>query len=205
MTNLDLEKQYEGQIVAGIDEVGRGPLAGPVVSAAVIINPDIFIEDIKDSKKLTEKKRSQISSQIMNSYTYSIGVAEVSEIEEMNILEATKLSMIRAFKGLEIEPDIALVDGNMKFPDPRFKSIVKGDTLSRSIAASSIIAKVYRDKLMQELSIEYPQYGWEKNAGYGTKAHIEAIKKYGPTRHHRLSFLSNILQSSGSYTKMHSK
>lgn len=192
MPSLELEKSYGGKIVAGIDEVGRGPLSGPVVAAAVIIDPEIEIDNIKDSKKLSEKKRDLIASKIKENYAFGIGEASVSEIDELNILNATKLAMIRAFEALPKEPDIALVDGNMKFDDDRFKSVVKGDNISKSIAAASIIAKVHRDSIMKELSIIHPEYGWEKNAGYGTKMHIDAIKKCGPTPYHRSKFISKI-------------
>ncbi|MGV2432671.1 MAG UNVERIFIED_CONTAM: ribonuclease HII [Rickettsiaceae bacterium] len=192
MPDFHLESQYLGKIVAGVDEVGRGPLAGPVVAAAVIANPAIYIEGIRDSKKLSIKKRESINLSIMEHYNYAIGEASVEEIEELNILEATKLAMFRAVGKLELVPDIILVDGNMKFEDKKYISIVKGDDISASIAAASIIAKVYRDNLMKNLSLEYPEYGWEKNAGYGTHMHITAIRAYGSTIHHRKKFISNV-------------
>ncbi len=192
MPTLELESQYKGKIIAGVDEVGRGPLAGPVVAAAVVVLPEIFIDGINDSKKLSLKKREELSSLIINNYNYSIGEATVEEIEELNISGATKLAMSRAVKGLPSTPDVILVDGNMKFDDIRYVSIIKGDSLSISIAAASIIAKVYRDNLMKKLSILYPEYGWEKNSGYGTHMHISAIKKYGITVEHRKKFLTNI-------------
>lgn len=192
MTNLDLESSYPGKIVAGVDEVGRGPLAGPVIAAAVIVDPAIHIEDIKDSKKLSEKKRTLIAEKIKFHYKYAIGEASVSEIDEINILNATKLAMTRAVEQLIPSPEIVLADGNMKFDDIRFKSIVKGDNISQSIAAASIIAKVHRDLIMKKLSEKYPVYGWEKNAGYGTPMHISAIQAYGPTCYHRSKFISKI-------------
>jgi ribonuclease HII len=192
VTSLELESAYKGKIVAGVDEVGRGPLAGPVVAAAVIVDPLIHIDDIKDSKKLSAKKRESISKQIKLHYKYAIGEASVSEIEELNILNATKLAITRAVKNLPLVPDIVLVDGNMKFDDIKFKSIVKGDNISKSIAAASIVAKVYRDVAMGLLAVKYPEYGWEKNVGYGTSMHIAAIKKHGPTIYHRSKFISKI-------------
>lgn len=192
MINLDIEKSYNGKVVAGIDEVGRGPLAGPVVAAAVIIDSDVLIDGIKDSKQISPKKREKLAEQINSNYSYGIGEASVSEIDELNILNATKLAIVRAAQNLPIEPDIVLVDGNMKFDDESFKSIIKGDAISKSIAAASIIAKVYRDDLMQKLADIYPQYGWEKNVGYGTPTHIAAIKQYGPVVEHREKFISKI-------------
>lgn len=192
MPDLSLELNYPGKIIAGVDEVGRGPLAGPVVAAAVIIDQDNIIEGMRDSKKLSAKKRESLSDFIRENYQYAIGEASVEEIDQYNILEATKLAMGRAIKGLGPKADIVLVDGNMKFNEENIKSIVKGDDISLSIAAASIIAKVHRDNLMKKLSENYPNYGWEKNAGYGTKAHIEAIRQYGITSFHRSKFVSNI-------------
>ena len=189
MPNLLLELQYPSQIVAGIDEAGRGPLAGPVVAAAVIVNQEIVIEGINDSKKLSAAKREKLYDLIIEHYTFGIGEASVEEIDEINILEATKLACIRAAEKLSIMPDIVLVDGNMKFADNRYKSIIKGDALSISIAAASILAKVHRDRMMAELAKEHPQYLWQKNSGYGTARHIAAIKEHGPVRHHRSKFI----------------
>ena len=189
MPNLLLELQYPSQIVAGIDEAGRGPLAGPVVAAAVLVNQDIVLEGINDSKKLSAAKREKLYDLIIEHYTFGIGEASVEEIDEINILEATKLACIRAAEKLSIMPDIVLVDGNMKFADNRYKSIIKGDALSISIAAASILAKVHRDRMMAELAKEHPQYLWQKNSGYGTARHIAAIKEHGPVRHHRSKFI----------------
>lgn len=189
MPNLLLEQQYPLQIIAGIDEAGRGPLAGPVVAAAVIVNQEIVIDGINDSKKLSAMKREKLYDLIMEHYTFGIGEASVEEINEINILEATKLACIRAAENLSIKPDIVLVDGNMKFVDSRYKSVIKGDTLSISIAAASILAKVHRDRMMVELSKEHPQYLWHKNSGYGTAEHIAAIKEYGAVIHHRTKFV----------------
>lgn len=192
MTSLDIEESYKVKVVAGIDEVGRGPLSGPVIAAAVIVNPKIFIKDIKDSKMLSAKKREKIASEIKEHYLFGIGEASVAEIDEVNIYNATKLAMMRAAENLPEIPEIVLVDGNMNFADQKFKSIIKGDNISRSIAAASIVAKVHRDCIMKELSLDHPEYGWEKNVGYATKTHISAIQKYGPTIHHRSKFISNI-------------
>jgi ribonuclease HII len=189
MPNLLLEQKYPSKIVAGIDEAGRGPLAGPVVAAAVIVNQEILIEGINDSKKLSAAKRERLYDLITDNYIFAIGEASVEEIDEINILEATKLACIRAAEKLSIKPDIVLVDGNMKFADGRYKSIIKGDTLSISIAAASILAKVYRDRMMAELAKEHPQYLWNKNSGYGTAKHIVAIKEHGATKHHRTKFI----------------
>ena len=188
MPDLHLEQNFAGKIVAGIDEAGRGPLVGPVFAAAVIIDPNHIITGINDSKKLSERKREALFEEIIKYYQYGIGSASTSEIDEINILEATKLACMRAASNLPTRPDIILVDGNMKFNDPSYISIIKGDTLSLSIAAASIIAKVTRDRLMQDLSEQFPGYNWQQNKGYGTQAHIEAIAKLGLTEHHRRSF-----------------
>ena len=184
------------QPVAGVDEVGRGPLAGPVVAAAVIIDINNIPDGINDSKKLSKINRLKISDEIKKYSIYSIAEASVKEIDEINILQASLLAMKRAIEGLAKKPMTILVDGKFK-PKTNFPthSIIKGDTQSLSIAASSIIAKVYRDNLMRDFSKKYPEYLWEKNAGYGTKEHLLAIKKCGITPIHRKSFkpIHNIL------------
>lgn len=185
--DLSIESNYQG-VVAGIDEAGRGPLAGPVVAAAVIIDQNNLIEGIKDSKKLSKNKREELYVKITQNYVWSIGVVEPKEIDEINILEATKKACVLAVEGLIKEPLVVIVDGNMKFSDKRFVSYVKGDDKSISIAAASIIAKVTRDRMMALLHQEFPYYFWAKNSGYGTKEHISAIEKYGSSIHHRLSF-----------------
>ena len=190
--NLSLELGYPFQIVAGIDEAGRGPFAGPVVAAAVIVNHDIIIDGINDSKKLSAVKRERLYDIIMENYVVGVGEASVDEINEFNILEATKLASIRAEQKLLCKADIVLVEGNMKFGDSRYRSVIKGDSLSISIAAASIIAKVYRDRMMVELGKSYPMYLWHKNSGYGTVEHVAAIREYGVTKHHRTKFLRNI-------------
>lgn len=181
--------------ICGVDEAGRGPLAGPVCAAALILPRNHIIEDVNDSKKLSEKKREILFDVIKNqALSYSIAFATVEEIENLNILEATMLAMKRAVKGLNITPDFVMVDGN-KCPeiDIKCESIVKGDANSMSIAAASILAKVSRDRLCYEYAKQYPQYSFDKHKGYGTKLHIEMIRKYGPCPIHRKSFLKKIL------------
>lgn len=188
MPDLSIELNYPGKIIAGIDEAGRGPLAGPVIAAAVIVDTNNLIPGINDSKLISEVKRENLYNLIVTNYPFSIGVATPQEIDELNILNATKLACTRAFDGLTTQPDIALIDGNMKFDRPNFISIVKGDQKSLSIAAASIIAKVTRDRIMHELHLQHPQYLWHRNKGYPTKDHAEAIKAHGPSPHHRTSF-----------------
>ncbi|KJV56736.1 ribonuclease HII family protein [Orientia chuto str. Dubai] len=186
--NLNIEQNYAFEVVAGVDEAGRGSLAGPVVAAAVVISQSVIIDDIKDSKVLSKLKRESCYNKIIHNYCYSIGIASVQEIDKYNILEATKMACIRAVKNLVITPTKVIVDGNMNFFDKRFISIVHGDSTCYSIASASIVAKVTRDHMMQILHKEHPVYGWNNNCGYGTKLHIEAIKTYGKTIHHRTSF-----------------
>ncbi len=181
--------------VCGVDEAGRGPLAGPVFAAAVILPRGCVIDGVNDSKKLTEKKREQLYSKIKEqSLAYCVASASVDEIDEINILNATFLAMTRAVSGLQVKADFALVDGN-RLPSLEIdaKAVVKGDSLSESIAAASILAKVERDHLMLNLANEYPNYAFEKHKGYGTKLHIEMIKKYGASNVHRKTFLKKIL------------
>lgn len=185
---LTLENKYLG-VVAGVDEAGRGPLAGPVVAAAVIIDQTNIIRGIKDSKKLSYKKRELLYELITQNYTWAVGMVFQNEIDEINILEATKKACIVAVENLALKPNTVLIDGNMKFPDHQhFVSIVNGDNLSISISAASIIAKVTRDRLMLEYAKEFPEYNWHKNSGYGTKDHLQAIKLHGTTPYHRQSF-----------------
>ncbi len=180
--------------VCGVDEAGRGPLAGPVCAAAVILPENTIIEGVNDSKKLSEKKREALYDVIKSqALSYCIAYASVEEIEEVNILNATMLAMKRAVEGLEIKADYAMIDGN-RLPDLNIDGefVIKGDAKSMSIACASILAKVSRDRLLYKYAEEYPQYLFEKHKGYGTKAHIEAIKEYGPCPYHRLSFLKKI-------------
>ncbi len=180
----------EGGLVCGVDEVGRGPLAGPVVAAAVILDPEDIPEGLNDSKKLSEKKRQTLYGLIQEkALAVSIAEATVAEIDEINILQASMLAMRRAVEGLEVKPSGALVDGNR---DPGLgmptRTLIKGDGRSLSIAAASIIAKVFRDDLMKKLDSEFPDYGWAQNAGYGVAKHLAALRLVGATRHHRRTF-----------------
>lgn len=178
-------------VICGVDEAGRGPLAGPVCAAAVILPPHLEIPGLTDSKKLTDKKRRELYPIIKEqAIAYGIGMASEQEIDEINILQATFLAMQRALDQLNIKPDLALIDGNREkdFGIP-VKTVVKGDSLSMNIAAASILAKVTRDDLMVKLAEEYPQYGFEIHKGYGTKAHYAALTVHGPSPIHRMTFL----------------
>lgn len=192
--NAALNSGFE--VVCGIDEAGRGPLAGPVYAAAVILPKGHIVEDVNDSKKISEKKRDLLFDKIIDECVcYSIGTASEQEIDEINILQATFLAMRRAVAGLEIKPDIALVDGNKKPGlDIAEQTIVKGDSKSANIAAASIIAKVSRDRYMLEMAEKYPEYQFEKHKGYGTKLHYEMLEKYGISPIHRKTFLKKLLQ-----------
>lgn len=182
---------YESGIkyIAGIDEVGRGPLVGPVVTAAVILPKDFYDERINDSKKLTEKKREQLYDVIMeNAVSVGIGISSEDVIDDINILEATKKAMIEAVNNLSVKPEHLLIDAVKLNVDIPQTSIIKGDAKSESIAAASIIAKVTRDRMMIELDREHPEYDFKHNKGYGTKKHIDAIEKYGILKEHRKTF-----------------
>ena len=182
-------------LIAGVDEVGRGPLAGPVVSAAVVFDCDTFIEGVNDSKQLSEKERDELFPQIMNK-ALSVSVAAVShgQIDRINILQASLSSMLIAVKRLKVFPDLILVDGNKTFHHSiPAMPIIKGDSKSFAIASASIIAKVTRDKIMKRLSTYYPEYLWAKNKGYPTQEHINAVKTFGPCPLHRKTFLKKIL------------
>ncbi len=178
------------KIIAGVDEVGRGPLAGPVTAAAVILDPDNIPEGLNDSKKLSAKKRDLLFDQIMNVAMVSIAHASVAEIDEINIRQASHLAMVRAIQGLDQLPQLALIDGRdiPKGTPCSGQAIIKGDGKSVSIAAASIVAKVTRDRLMVDLAQHHQGYGWDKNAGYPTKSHIAALNELGVTQHHRCSF-----------------
>ena len=186
--DLSLEREEKGR-VAGIDEVGRGPFAGPVIAAAVILDYDNIPKGIHDSKKLSKQSREVLFDALMTTAVVGIGEASVEEIDEINILQASLLAMRRAVEDLAIRPDAALVDGNR---DPNLglktRTIVKGDARSLSIAAASIVAKVTRDRKMCALAVDYPHYGWERNAGYGTAEHRKGLREYGITPQHRRSF-----------------
>lgn len=186
----------KGRILCGVDEAGRGPLAGDVYAAAVIFDENTIIEGINDSKKLSEKKRELLFDVITDkAKAYCIAAASVDEIEQINILNAAMLAMKRAVEGLEIKPELALVDGN-KSPEldgVDTQTVVKGDAKSQSIAAASILAKVARDRYMKALDEEYPRYRFSKHKGYGTKLHYEMIEKFGVSPVHRPSFLKKVL------------
>ena len=198
MDKLEYERELTAKgykYVCGVDEVGRGPLAGPVVCAAVIMPLDNIIEGVDDSKKLTAKKREKLAEEIQNrAIACHISLIEAKIIDEINILEATKLCMKNAVEGLQFKPDFVITDGNMKldiaYPQ---MSIVKGDAKSYTIGCASIVAKVFRDKLMDELAEIYPQYDFIHNKGYGTAKHIEGIKNYGLTEIHRKTFTKNFV------------
>ncbi len=186
--------------VAGVDEAGRGPLAGPVVAAAVILDPHGIPAGLDDSKKLSPARREHLFMLLQSTAEISVAIADVRRIDADNILQATLWAMAEAVDKLGQTPDLALVDGNQEPPLGCFcKTIVKGDTLSLSIAAASIAAKVVRDKIMDELAREFPGYGWARNKGYGTREHVEALQKLGPTPHHRRSFapVRRVLKQAG--------
>ena len=185
------------KIIAGVDEVGRGSLIGPLYAAAVILKKNIRKKEIKDSKKLTKIDREKLAKFIKKNSTWAIGSASVKEIEKLNILSASLLAMKRAIKKLKVKPNLVLIDGN-KSPELSnylIKTIIKGDQKIKEISAASIIAKVSRDKLMLKMSESFKKYKWDSNAGYGTRDHINAIRKYGVTRFHRKTFnpIHNIL------------
>ena len=195
----EIDKSYfkEGyNYICGIDEAGRGPLAGPVVIAAVIMPKDSMIEGVNDSKKVSEKKREKLYELIIEeAISYSVGIVDQNEIDRINILNATKAGLTEAVRTLKVKPELILVDAltNIDTCGVPYKSIIKGDAKSYSIAAASIIAKVTRDRIMREWDKVYPQYGFEKHKGYGTAAHISAIKENGLCPLHRLSFVKNII------------
>lgn len=199
MPDLEIEKsaRLKGyKLVCGVDEAGRGPLAGPVCAAAVILPDDIEIEGLNDSKKLSEKKRELLFDVIKEkAVSYAIAFGSVEEIEEFNILEATFIAMNRAIDSLDIKPDYALIDGNRVPKGIKIdcETVIKGDAKSSSIAAASILAKVTRDRLLLEYDKEYPQYNFKKHKGYGTKEHTSLILEYGVSPVHRRSFLKKLL------------
>ena len=195
MDNWKYEKELlnDGiKIIGGVDEVGRGPLVGPVVAACVVLPLDFKLDGLTDSKKISEKKREEYYEYIINNcVAYGIGECSPKEIDELNILEATKVAMKRAIDKVnkQIKIDYLLIDGNMKFDfEYKYKSIVKGDYYSISISAASVIAKVYRDRMLIELDKKYPMYGYKSHKGYPTKKHLEAIKKYGLIDGYRLTY-----------------
>ncbi|ELR63622.1 Ribonuclease HII [Photobacterium marinum] len=192
MATTDFEPfEYpQAELIAGVDEVGRGPLVGAVVTAAVILDPNNPIEGLTDSKKLSEKKRNVLFDEIKEkALAWSLGRCEPEEIDQLNILQATMVAMQRAVAGLSVQPDYVLVDGN-KVPELPMaaQSVVKGDLRVAEISAASILAKVTRDREMEELDVQYPQYGFAKHKGYPTKAHFEALEQHGAIEQHRKSF-----------------
>ncbi len=190
----EIENRFFAQgyrVVCGVDEAGRGPLAGPVCAAAVILPPNLEISGLTDSKKLSDKRRRELFPIICEqAIAYGIGFAEHDEIDRVNILQATFLAMERAMAALSVKPELALIDGNREkdFGLP-VQTVIKGDSLSASIAAASILAKVSRDDVMLEMAQKYPEYGFDIHKGYGTKAHYEALRTYGPCPIHRMTFL----------------
>lgn len=193
--DFDRSKLSENiRLIAGIDEVGRGPLAGPVVTACVIMPYDSMINGVYDSKKVSKKNRERLYNEIINSaISYSITMRDEREIDRVNILNATKEAMIEAYHNLKTKPDLLMIDAVSLNVAEKESPIVKGDETSYAIACASILAKVYRDRLMEKYATKYPEYDFEHNVGYGTKKHIKAIKAYGITDIHRLSFLKNII------------
>ena len=196
---IDMSVFDEGyELVCGIDEAGRGPLAGPVVVAAVVMPKNSMIEGVNDSEKVSEKKREKLYDLIIQeAICYGVGIVDQNEIDRINILNATKAGLTQAVQSLQKKPDIILVDAlsNIDTCGVPYRSIIKGDAKSYSIAAASIIAKVTRDRIMREWDKVYPQYGFEKHKGYGTAAHIAAIKENGLSPLHRLSFVKNIVNT----------
>ena len=194
---IDESVYNEGyEYICGIDEAGRGPLAGPVVVAAVIMPKDSMIEGVNDSKKVSEKKREKLYDLIINeAISYSVGIVDQNEIDRINILNATKAGLTEAVRTLKVKPDVILVDAltNIDTCGIQYRSIVKGDAKSYSIAAASIIAKVTRDRIMRQWDEIYPQYGFAKHKGYGSQEHIAALKEYGPTPIHRKTFIKNFI------------
>lgn len=191
----EYEKGYTS--IAGIDEAGRGPLAGPVVAAAVILPKGALIEGVNDSKKISEKKREKLYDDIIeNAIAWGVGIVDQTVIDEINILNATRKAMKLAIEKLNVKPDFILIDAEKKVDTNGipYMPIIKGDALSISIGAASIIAKVTRDRIMREYDKIFPMYGFEKHKGYGTKAHVEALKEFGPCMIHRKSFLTKILK-----------
>jgi ribonuclease HII len=188
--SFELPHLSQGRIVAGVDEAGRGPLAGPVVAAAVILNPSALPHGINDSKQLSRSKRDALYEEILRTAHVGVGLVEAHVIDEINILQATLRAMREAVLALPCTPSYLLIDGNRLptgLPCPA-EAVVKGDSRSLSIAAASIIAKVTRDRIMEELDAHYPEYGFARHAGYGTKAHLEALERHGITPEHRKSF-----------------
>lgn len=195
-----VRNELDGGLLCGTDEAGRGPLAGDVFAAAVILKKDVRIEGINDSKKLSEKKRALLYDEIINNAeAYCIARASVDEIENINILNAAILAMQRAVTGIAKKPALVIADGNKcpDIPDTKVQAVIKGDALSASIAAASVLAKVARDRYMEEMAEKYPQYHFEKHKGYGTKLHYQMLDENGPSEIHRMSFLKKYYDKKG--------
>lgn len=194
LPNLEIENKLIG-ITIGMDEVGRGAIAGPLVAAAVIVDNSALELGINDSKLLTKNKREKLYNEIISRYPYAIAEIAANKIDEINIYQATRLAMRQALKVLNHQYQHVLIDGNMQiYKRPNFHSIIKGDSKSISIAAASIIAKVFRDRLMSKLYLEYPVYKWEKNVGYGTQEHFQAINQFGICKYHRKTFITKHIE-----------
>ncbi len=191
----DSAVRTEYPVICGVDEAGRGPLAGDVYAAAVVLDDDTLIDYLNDSKKISESRREKLYDEIIGrAKAYCIATATVEEIDRLNILEATMLAMHRAVEGLGVKPDMAMIDGNrLPVLDCPAQCVIKGDATSASIAAASVLAKVARDRYMKEIAERYPQYGFEQHKGYGTAMHCEMLRKYGPSEVHRRTFLKKIL------------
>lgn len=195
--DYDTEIRREYPILCGVDEAGRGPLAGDVYAAAVVLNEGTLIDYLNDSKKLSEKRREELFDVITEkAQAYCVATAAVEEIDSLNILQATMLAMDRAVRGIGLDPDMVLVDGN-RLPQLSYpaRCVIKGDAHSASIAAASVLAKVSRDRSMRELAVKYPQYGFEQHKGYGTAMHYEMLEKYGISDVHRRSFLKKLIEN----------
>ena len=191
----DLKIKEKYNLIAGIDEVGRGPLAGPVVTACVIMPYDEMIDGVYDSKRVSAKKREKLYDQILSkAIAYSITLEAEKTIDEINILNATKKSMINSYNSLSVKPDVLLVDAVKLDVDCETLPIIKGDSTSYAIACASIVAKVYRDRMMDEYALQYPMYDFANNKGYGTKKHIEALRQFGKCPIHRDSFISDFVK-----------
>lgn len=192
--DYDTELRKEYPVICGVDEAGRGPLAGDVYAAAVVLRDGLLIDYLNDSKKISEKRREELFDIIRdNAEAYCVATASVQEIDSMNILNATMLAMRRAVEGLGIKPDLALIDGNI-LPqlDCESRYVIKGDATSASISAASVLAKVSRDRYMKELAEKYPQYAFEQHKGYGTKLHYEKLEEFGVSEVHRKTFLKKL-------------
>ena len=190
---LDYEKKYSGKLIAGIDEAGRGPLAGPVVCACVVMEPSYKNEEINDSKQLSAAARERLFDEIIkNCLSHSVSIIDNNVIDEINILNATKRGMLDAFKGISVKPDVLLIDAVKLDVEVASEAIIYGDELSFNIAAASILAKVTIDRMMEEYDKLYPGYLFAKHKGYATKEHIDLLRKNGPTMIHRKSFIKNI-------------